>query len=89
MVSMYNDVWYSEDGSQWYEAIADIDKDDPELIWRARAGAIALVKGGWLYILGGERAFLSGPHAAIFFSPSAMTGNYSQSHQLFRLRITG
>lgn len=66
-VSMYNDVWYSEDGSQWYEATADIDKDDPELIWRARAGAIALVKGGWLYILGGERAFLSGPHAAIFF----------------------
>lgn len=56
--TLYNDVWYSSDGIEWHEATADIDKDDPEAIWRPRAGAVALTKGGWLYILGGESAFL-------------------------------
>lgn len=59
--TLYNDVWYSNDGSEWQEATAMIDKDDPEVIWRPRAGAVALVKDDWLYILGGERAFLPGP----------------------------
>jgi hypothetical protein len=59
--TVFNDVWYSEDGIEWHEATADIDKSDPEAIWRPRAGAAALVKGGWLYILGGEKAFLPSP----------------------------
>jgi hypothetical protein len=59
--TLYNDVWYSENGSEWIEATADIDKEDPTAIWRPRAGAIVLVKGGWMYILGGEKAFLPGP----------------------------
>ena len=25
--------------------------------WEARAGGVALVKGGWLYLLGGEKGF--------------------------------
>jgi hypothetical protein len=58
--TLYNDVWYSTDGSEWNEATAEIDKTDPEIIWEPRAGAVALVKGDWLYILGGERAFLPG-----------------------------
>jgi len=55
---LFNDVWYSSDGVEWHEATANVDKEDPEAIWRPRAGAVALVKGGWLYILGGESAFL-------------------------------
>ena len=56
--TVFNDVWYSADGITWTEATQSIDKSDPEAIWRPRAGAAVLVKGGWLYILGGERAFL-------------------------------
>ena len=46
----FNDVWYSKDGSQWHAAT----KDAP---WEARAGGVVLVKGGWLYMLGGEKGF--------------------------------
>jgi hypothetical protein len=59
--TVFNDVWYSSDGREWHEATADIDKDDPELIWRPRAGAALVVKGGWMYIVGGEKAFLPSP----------------------------
>jgi hypothetical protein len=27
--TLYNDVWYSTDGSEWQEATAEIDKEDP------------------------------------------------------------
>jgi len=56
--TVFNDVWYSSDGIEWHEATAGIDKNDPEAIWRPRAGAVAVVKGGWIYIIGGESAFL-------------------------------
>ena len=46
----FNDGWYSKDGSQWHAAT----KDAP---WEARAGGVVLVKGGWLYMLGGEKGF--------------------------------
>ena len=55
---VFNDVWYSSDGIEWHEATAGIDKDDPDVIWRPRAGAVVVVKGGWMYIIGGEQAFL-------------------------------
>ena len=46
----FNDVWYSKDGSQWQSATDNAP-------WEARAGAVVLVKGGWLYLLGGEKSF--------------------------------
>ena len=59
--TVFNDVWYSSDGINWHEATAGIDKDDPEVIWRPRAGAAVVVKNGWMYIIGGEQAFLPSP----------------------------
>ena len=59
--TVFNDVWYSSDGITWHEATAGVDKDDPEVIWRPRAGAAVVVKGGWMYIIGGEQAFLPSP----------------------------
>jgi hypothetical protein len=59
--TVFNDVWYSSDGIEWHDATADVDKNDPDLIWRPRAGAAAVVKGGWMYIIGGEQAFLPSP----------------------------
>lgn len=47
----FNDVWYSNDGSEWHAATLDAP-------WEARAGGVALVKGGWLYLLGGEKGFI-------------------------------
>jgi len=38
---LFNDVWYSKDGSEWRLATANAP-------WEARAGGVALVKGGWL-----------------------------------------
>ena len=46
----FNDVWYSRDGSKWHAATR-------EAPWEARAGGVVLVKGGWLYLLGGEKGF--------------------------------
>jgi hypothetical protein len=46
----FNDVWYSNDGSEWHAATMNAP-------WEARAGGVALVKGGWLYLLGGEKGF--------------------------------
>jgi hypothetical protein len=48
---LFNDVWYSQDGSEWRLATADAP-------WEARAGGVALVKGGWLYYMGGEKGFI-------------------------------
>jgi hypothetical protein len=47
----FNDVWYSKDGRKWHAATIDAP-------WEARAGGVALVKGGWLYLLGGEKGFV-------------------------------
>jgi len=51
---LFNDVWYSKDGIVWHEATAGMD---PDFRWSPRAGAVALVKGGWMYVLGGEKGF--------------------------------
>ena len=49
---LFNDVWYSRDGSEWQLATDNAP-------WEARAGGVALVKGGWLYYMGGEKGFVS------------------------------
>lgn len=46
----FNDVWYSKDGRDWHQATAQAP-------WEARAGGVVLPKGGWLYLLGGEKGF--------------------------------
>ncbi len=48
----FNDVWYSNDGSVWHLATDSAP-------WPARAGGVALVKGGWLYLMGGEKGFVA------------------------------
>jgi hypothetical protein len=50
----FNDVWRSSDGTDW-ELVTQ------HAPWIERAGAAAAVKGGWLYLLGGERGFLPTP----------------------------
>ena len=46
----FNDVWRSADGADW-ELMAE------EAPWAPRAGAVAVVKGGYLYLVGGEEGF--------------------------------
>lgn len=50
----FNDVWRSRDGRTWTR----VTESAP---WAPRAGAVAAVKGGWLYVLGGERGFTCEP----------------------------
>jgi hypothetical protein len=49
---LFNDVWFSEDGSTWHLATENAP-------WEARAGGVALVKNGWLYYMGGEKGFVA------------------------------
>ncbi|HYN75800.1 MAG TPA: hypothetical protein VEV13_06345 [Candidatus Limnocylindria bacterium] len=46
----FNDVWKSRDGKHWKQVSAAAP-------WEARAGAAVVVKGGWIYLLGGEKGF--------------------------------
>ncbi len=46
----FNDVWYSGDGSEWHQATDDAG-------WEPRAGGVVIAKGGYMYILGGEKGF--------------------------------
>jgi hypothetical protein len=50
----FNDVWKSRDGSSW-ELVTD---DAP---WAPRAGAVVVVKNGYMYLLGGEEGFICDP----------------------------
>jgi N-acetylneuraminic acid mutarotase len=50
----FNDVWKSRDGRTW-ELLTDAAP------WSPRAGAAAVVKGGYIYLLGGEEGFLCQP----------------------------
>lgn len=50
----YNDVWKSRDGRTWERVTARAP-------WTARAGAASVVKGQWLYVLGGENGFTCEP----------------------------
>jgi hypothetical protein len=53
---LFDDVWKSRDGEHWVEVPAA-----PGPRWSARAGAAAVVKDGYIYLLGGERGFTCGP----------------------------
>ena len=54
---LFNDVWKSRDGKHW----APVTAAAP---WAPRAGAAAVVKDGYIYLLGGERGFTCRPPAA-------------------------
>jgi hypothetical protein len=49
---LFNDVWYSNDGSEWHLATDNAP-------WEARAGGATVVKNGWIYLLGGEKGFVA------------------------------
>ena len=50
----FNDVWKSRDGRTW-KKLAD------HAPWSPRAGAAAVTKGGYIYLLGGENGFVCEP----------------------------
>jgi hypothetical protein len=50
----FNDVWKSSDGMSWEQVTANAP-------WEPRAGAAAVVKDGYIYLLGGEEGFLCQP----------------------------
>ncbi len=50
---LFNDVWKSRDGAQWTQVTSNAG-------WAPRAGAAAVVKDGFIYLLGGERGFTCG-----------------------------
>jgi N-acetylneuraminic acid mutarotase len=51
---LFNDVWRSGDGRTWKRMTADAP-------WDPRAGGVAAVKDGYMYLLGGEDAFECDP----------------------------
>ena len=51
--TLFNDVWKSRDGEQWTQVTASAP-------WEPRAGAAAVVKDGFIHLLGGERGFTCG-----------------------------
>ncbi len=51
---LFNDVWRSRDGRTWKRMTADAP-------WDPRAGGVALVKDGYIWLLGGEEAFQCDP----------------------------
>jgi hypothetical protein len=46
----FNDVWRSYDGVHWKQMTAAAP-------WEARAGAVVVSRGSWMYLLGGEKGF--------------------------------
>jgi len=50
---LFNDVWSSWDGEHWTEVTAAAP-------WAPRAGGVAVVHRGYIYLLGGERGFTCG-----------------------------
>jgi hypothetical protein len=51
---LFDDVWMSRDGRNWKEVVGSGPK------WSPRAGAAVVSKGGYIYLLGGERGFSCG-----------------------------
>ncbi len=50
----YNDVWKSENGADWELVTEHAD-------WAPRAGGVAVVKDGYIYMIGGEDGFICNP----------------------------
>ncbi|WKK64637.1 FlgD immunoglobulin-like domain containing protein [Lutimonas zeaxanthinifaciens] len=55
----YNDVWRSRNGRNW-EMVKENNPFD-ENHWAPRAGGIAVVKDGYMYMIGGEEGFICPP----------------------------
>ncbi len=51
---LFNDVWMSRDGRTWTKVAREGQG------WTPRAGAAVVSKGGYIYLLGGERGFTCG-----------------------------
>lgn len=64
---LFNDVWMSRDGRNWTE----VARRGPR--WTPRAGAAVVSKGGYLYVLGGERGFSCGFDPASPCQPATQT----------------
>ncbi|SET07205.1 Kelch repeat-containing protein [Thalassotalea agarivorans] len=47
----FNDVWRSKNGRHWQKVTMNAP-------WEPRAGGVALVKGGYMYMIGGEDGFV-------------------------------
>lgn len=60
----FNDVWRSRNGSSW-----ELVKANQEILpgdtshWAQRAGGVAVVKDGYIYMIGGENGFICFPGA--------------------------
>ena len=50
---LFNDVWMSDDGANWTLVTSSAP-------WAPRAGGVAVVHKGYIYLLGGERGFTCG-----------------------------
>ena len=64
----FNDVWRSRDGRSW-ERVKKNQEILPgdETHWAQRAGGIAVVKGGYMYMVGGEEGFTCTPEIPFNF----------------------
>lgn len=52
----FNDVWKSKNGGKTWTNLTK--NKDPKSRWSPRAGGIAVVKGDYIYMIGGEEGFL-------------------------------
>jgi len=64
---LFNDVWMSRDGRTWTEVVGSGPR------WSPRAGAAVVSKGGYIYLLGGERGFSCGFDASSPCQPATRT----------------
>ena len=55
----FNDVWKSKNGGKTWTNLTK--NKDPESRWSPRAGGIAVVKGDYMYMIGGEVGFICAP----------------------------
>ncbi len=62
----FNDVWKSADGVTWQQMTADAP-------WEPRAGAVVVVKDGYMVLLGGEDGFLVRASTRTASSPTSTT----------------
>ncbi|HSQ70666.1 MAG TPA: hypothetical protein VLM41_11330 [Steroidobacteraceae bacterium] len=64
---LFDDVWMSRDGRSWTELTGAGPR------WTPRAGAAVVSKGGYIYLLGGERGFSCGFDPASPCQPATRT----------------
>jgi hypothetical protein len=64
---LFDDVWKSRDGREWEQVVSNGPK------WTPRAGAAVVSKGGYIYVLGGERGFSCGFDVASACQPATDT----------------